>query len=92
MAESSDDEDVPVAGLGKSHAEAAPEAAPAAATPSTKDSDDDSDDVVGGVMGRLAQKRSRTLGLEPRDKLRRATHCQESLAFLDDSGWQLVVF
>ena len=58
MAESSDDEDVPVAGLGKSHAEAAPEAAPAAATPSTKDSDDDSDDVVGGVRGRLAQKRA----------------------------------
>ena len=52
---SSDDEDVPVSGLGKSHAEAVPEAVPDAATPSTKDSDDDdSDDVVGGVRGRLA--------------------------------------
>ena len=59
MVESSD-EDVPVSGLGKSHAEAVPEAVPDAATPATKDSDDDddSDDVVGGVRGRLAQKRA----------------------------------
>ena len=58
MVESSDDEDVPVSGLGKSHAEAAPESMPDGATPSTKDSDDDSDDVVGGVRGRLVQKRA----------------------------------
>ena len=64
MAESSDDEDVPVNALAGSPADAPASTAP----PAAEDSDSD-EEVLGGVRGRLAQKRAAAATPEEDDDL-----------------------